>query len=218
MAASNNRGHPTRSLYFACSRHIHVFLFFTHIPFVLNHTINATPPERFQQHPLLFTMNHTDRTFFVWRLNLAQPPHPGHSTILLRSEIPSVTSANGIMTKLTYIFSVILIQLRSVTEKSPPKRDVETQSREMFLVFRTTPLVVHCMAAASLVAAAMFFNELIQFVEDGLSSWANSNVKTAQLDNGFCFLIGNPTTQNQLNLFWNICCFIELNTKQLSFC
>jgi len=26
------------------------------------------------------------------------------------------------------------------------------------------------MAAASLVAAAMFFNELIQFVEDGLSS------------------------------------------------
>ena len=28
----------------ACSRH-HV-LFFTHIPFVVNHTINATPPER----------------------------------------------------------------------------------------------------------------------------------------------------------------------------
>jgi len=45
----------------------------------------------------------------------------------------------------------------------------------------------------------------------------NSNVKTAQLENGFCFLIGKPTTQNQLNLFWNICCFIKLNTKQLSF-
>jgi len=29
-------------------------LFFTHIPFVVNHTINATPPERLQQHPLLF--------------------------------------------------------------------------------------------------------------------------------------------------------------------
>jgi len=40
--------------------------------------------------------------------------------------------------------------------------------------------------------------------------------KTAQLANGFCFLIGKPTTQNQLNLFWNICCFIELNNKQLS--
>jgi len=34
----------------ACSRHIHVFLFFAHIPFVMNHTINATPPERLQQH------------------------------------------------------------------------------------------------------------------------------------------------------------------------
>ena len=27
--------------------------------------------------------------FFVWRLNSARPPHPGHSTILLRSEILS---------------------------------------------------------------------------------------------------------------------------------
>jgi len=26
-------------------------LFFTHIPFVVNHTINATPPERLQQLP-----------------------------------------------------------------------------------------------------------------------------------------------------------------------
>jgi len=55
----------------------------------VNHTINATPLERLQQHPLLFTTNRTDRTFFVWRLNSARPPLPGHSTILLRSEIPS---------------------------------------------------------------------------------------------------------------------------------
>jgi len=40
-------------------------LFFTHIPFVLNHTINAMPPERLQQHTLLFTTNHTDRTLLV---------------------------------------------------------------------------------------------------------------------------------------------------------
>jgi len=64
-------------------------LFFTHIPFVVNHTINATPPERLKQHPFLFTTNHTDRTLFVWRLNSSRPPHPSHSTILLRSEIPS---------------------------------------------------------------------------------------------------------------------------------
>jgi len=114
-------------------------------------------------------------------------------------------------------FRSFLKQLRSVTEKSTPPKQVETQSREMFLDFRTTPLLVHCMAAASLVAAGMFFNELIQFDEDSLNSWANSNAKTAQLDNGFCFLIGNLTTQNQLKLFWNICCFIKLNTKQLSF-
>jgi len=49
----------------------------------------------------------------------------------------------------------------------------------------------------------MFFNELVQFSVDGLSSWANSNVKTAQLDSGFCVLVGKPTTQNRLNLFWN---------------
>ena len=49
----------------ACSRHIHIFLFFAHIQFVVNHRINATPPERLQQHPLLFTTNHTDRTFYV---------------------------------------------------------------------------------------------------------------------------------------------------------
>jgi len=47
VAASNNRDHPTRSLYYC---HLHIFLFFAHIPFVVNHTINATPPERLQQH------------------------------------------------------------------------------------------------------------------------------------------------------------------------
>ena len=69
--------------------HICMMLFFAHIPFVVNHTINATPPERLQQHPLLFTTNRTDRTFFLWRLHPARPSHPGHSTIFLRSEIPS---------------------------------------------------------------------------------------------------------------------------------
>jgi len=38
------------SLTIACSRHVHMMmLFFTHMPFVVNHTINATPPERLQQ-------------------------------------------------------------------------------------------------------------------------------------------------------------------------
>jgi len=45
-------------------------LFFVHIPFVVNHTINATPPERLQQHPLLFTTNDIDRTFFCVKAEL----------------------------------------------------------------------------------------------------------------------------------------------------
>jgi len=90
VAASNNRVHMPWPLYYCLfGQHICMVLFFTHIPFVVNHTFNATPPERLHQHPLLFTTNHTDSTFFVWRLTLARPSHPGHSTILLRSEIPS---------------------------------------------------------------------------------------------------------------------------------
>jgi len=37
----------------ACSRHTHIFLFFAHILSVVNHTINATPPERLQQYQQL---------------------------------------------------------------------------------------------------------------------------------------------------------------------
>ena len=39
----------------ACSRHTHIFLFFAHIPFVVNHTINATPPERLQHYETIAT-------------------------------------------------------------------------------------------------------------------------------------------------------------------
>ena len=82
VAASNNRGHASQSLLLLLARATYIMvLFFTHIPFVVNHTINATPPERLQQHPLLFAT--TDRAFFVWRLSSVRPSHPGHSTILL---------------------------------------------------------------------------------------------------------------------------------------
>jgi len=58
-------------------------LFFVHILFVVNRAFNTMPMERLQQHPLLFTTNHTDRKFFLRSLHLAQPSHPGHNTILL---------------------------------------------------------------------------------------------------------------------------------------
>jgi len=45
-----------------------------------NHTVNATPTERLQQHPLVFAMNRTHYVFFLWRLHLAPPSYPGQST------------------------------------------------------------------------------------------------------------------------------------------
>jgi len=54
-----------------------------------NHTFNATPTERFQQHCFLFAMNRTHCTFFLWMLFLKPPTHPGQSTTLLWLERPS---------------------------------------------------------------------------------------------------------------------------------
>ena len=59
------------------------------------HAFKTASTERLQQHPFLFTMNCTDCRLFLWRLHLAWPSHPGHSTILLRLE-----SLNGKYTKL----------------------------------------------------------------------------------------------------------------------
>ena len=53
------RDYTPRSLYYCLfAPHICMVLFFTHIPFVVNHTINATPPERLQQYHLCFHIHH----------------------------------------------------------------------------------------------------------------------------------------------------------------
>jgi len=107
----------------------------------------------------------------------------------------------GVMTKFTCFFSVISKQPRSVTEKSQ-KPGWNTVKGNVFdfpdnsirsalhgcCSFGSNCLILHTVEIT-------FFNELIQCGDDGLSSWANSNLKTAQLDNGFCFLIDKPTTQ-----------------------
>jgi len=47
VAASNNRDHASQSLLLLLARATYTMsLFFAHIPFVVNHTINATPLER----------------------------------------------------------------------------------------------------------------------------------------------------------------------------
>jgi len=64
--SKQDRDHASQSLLLLLARLTYIMvLFFAHIQFVVNYTINATPPERLQQHPLLFTTNRTDRTFFV---------------------------------------------------------------------------------------------------------------------------------------------------------
>jgi len=50
VAASNNRDHALQSLLLLLASATYIMvLFFTYIPFVVNHIINATPPERLQQ-------------------------------------------------------------------------------------------------------------------------------------------------------------------------
>jgi len=81
VAASNNRDHArnlssctlvvtfnrsqvnigrattSQSLLLLLARATHMMvLFFTHIPFAVNHTINATPPERLQHYVLYSTL------------------------------------------------------------------------------------------------------------------------------------------------------------------
>jgi len=74
MAANNNRVHMPWSLYYCL---------IAHISFVVNRAFSTMPAKGLQKHPLLFTTNHTDRTFFSWRFHTARPSHLGHSTILL---------------------------------------------------------------------------------------------------------------------------------------
>ena len=89
-------------------------------------------------------------------------------------------------------------QKASVCDRKISKKQVETQSREMFLIFRTAPLVVRCMAAVPSVATALYFiqsNPWLSMNSFTLAkmAWAveeTPTLKTAQLNNGFCFLIG----------------------------
>jgi len=83
------------SLTIACSYYIYNGVILRAHPIRGESHSHRNTTRELQQHPLLFTTNRTDSTFFVWRLNLARPPNPGDSTILLRSQIPS-----GIFAKL----------------------------------------------------------------------------------------------------------------------
>ena len=66
VATSNNRDNTSCSLDY-CLFAPRIYGCYSSL--VVNRTFNATPTERLQQHPLLFTTKHTDRTFFLWRFS-----------------------------------------------------------------------------------------------------------------------------------------------------
>ena len=69
VAASNNRVHVPWSHYHCLiAPHICMVLFFTHIPFVVNHTINATPPEILQQYQ--WWILNLSATLFYWAMKV----------------------------------------------------------------------------------------------------------------------------------------------------
>jgi len=53
VTASNNRDHPTRSLYYCLfvPYTVYISFFFAHIPFMVNRTFNTTSTERLQKQP-----------------------------------------------------------------------------------------------------------------------------------------------------------------------
>ena len=68
----------------ACSRHIDVLLFFAHIPlWWITHLKQCQWRDCYNIPPFCNEPHNV-----LWRLYTARLPHPGHSTILLRSEKP----------------------------------------------------------------------------------------------------------------------------------
>ena len=90
-AASNNRDHAPRSLYYCLiAPHIYQCCSSSTCTALSSWNAHSTKRQRrgcnnipsFLQRTALIARS------FLWRLNLARPPHLGHSTILLRSEKP----------------------------------------------------------------------------------------------------------------------------------
>jgi len=131
VAASSNRDHPTRSLYYCLfAPHRYIFVHSAQPHHVRDESYNQrNATGEVATTSLPFTTNHTDRTFFVWRLNSARPPHPCHSTILLRSEIPSGMCA----------------KLRTVAASKNRDHSIIACSRhiDIFLFFAHIPFVVN---------------------------------------------------------------------------
>jgi len=95
----------------------------------------------------------------------------------------------------------------------------------MILIFRTTPLVEPCMAAAPSVVTDLHFvqskpRSSINWLKLAEMAWAVAQTQTTFRQYKLCsrtvfFLIGDPTIHNQLHLVWNVGYYIKVNTKRL---
>ena len=82
-----------------------------HVLGMQNHTFNATPTEKLQQHPLVFLMNRTYCMFFLWRL------YPGttftswskHHFVVIGKAEKQVCKASHCRTKQQWRSHVVLI-------------------------------------------------------------------------------------------------------------
>ena len=89
VAASNNRDHVPRSLYYCLfTPHTYDVVLCTHS--VQGELCISVQRQQSGCNNIPFFLQQTAPiTFFLWRFHIAWPSHPGHSTILLRSESPS---------------------------------------------------------------------------------------------------------------------------------
>ena len=113
----------------------------------------------------------------------------------------------------------------SVCDRQSPKTDWNTV-KEMFLIFRTTPLVVCCMAATPFVATALYFIQSkpcfsMNWFHLAKMAWAVEKTPTLRQHNSTVVFVSSlANLQHKINCTFSeirICCLIELNTKQLSF-
>jgi len=126
VAASNNRVHMPLSLYYCLfAPHICMVSFFTHIPFLVNHTINATPPERLQQHhagvpKITSQVNNCNCRTRIDSIYREQNKHRwSYHTTVLGNGVPShLAQTIGIAEKLWHSYLTSLTKrtkLRSIT-------------------------------------------------------------------------------------------------------
>ena len=104
-----------------------------------------------------------------------------------------------------------------MTKKSPPKTGWNTVKGNVFgFSNNSIGSALHgcCFVGSNWQVFKMNWFNLAKM------AWAvkqTQRLRHHNLTMDFVFWLANLTTQNQLNLFWNSCCFIKLNTKKLSF-